>query len=68
VIRHDKQLIPIEVKWTDSPTAADTKHLTVFLQEYPQTSHAYVVCRTPKRLKLADKIVAINWRDIAEIL
>jgi predicted AAA+ superfamily ATPase len=61
-------LIPIEVKWTDSPRLKDAKHLAVFLDEYEEAATGYIVCRTPRRMKLADNIYAIPWQDISTLI
>lgn len=68
VIRQGEKLVPIEVKWTDAPSADDIKHLTIFLREYPNAPRAYVICRTARPLKLADKILALSWQDLPELL
>jgi len=62
------RLIPIEVKYTDRPTKADAKHLLTFLNEYESADRAYVVCQTPRRLKLHDNIYAIPWQELPELL
>jgi predicted AAA+ superfamily ATPase len=59
--------IPIEVKWSDRPNADDARHLKKFIYEYPEVEIAYVVCRTPRRYKIADKIMAIPWQEIETI-
>jgi predicted AAA+ superfamily ATPase len=56
------RLIPIEVKWTDSPTPADARHLRAFLDEKPKRAGTgYVVCRCPRPQKLADNVTALPW-------
>jgi predicted AAA+ superfamily ATPase len=40
--------IPIEVKWSEQPQFSDARHLQKFLQEYPNTKQAFIVCRTPQ--------------------
>lgn len=67
VIRHSNELIPIEVKWTDSPTLDDTKHLKIFLQEYQEAKNGYVICRTPRKLKLAENMIALPWEEITNL-
>ena len=62
VVALDNRLLPIEVKWTDSPTIEDTRHLRVFLDEQPRTApHAWVVCRCERPLRLEARITAIPW-------
>lgn len=61
VLVKEKQMIPIEVKWTDSPHLQDARHLKVFLQEYDMPK-GYIICRAPRPLKLNDQITAIPWQ------
>lgn len=67
VIENSRGLIPIEVKLTDSPGKSDHKGVAKFLEEYPEASHGYVVCQTPDRLKLEDKITAIPWQELSSL-
>ena len=55
---------PIEVKWTDRPSASDVRHLEVFLSEYPSAKIGYLVCRVPRKVKLTDKIFALPWQSL----
>jgi predicted AAA+ superfamily ATPase len=59
--------VPIEVKWTDTPGKRDIRHLTIFLDEYPEARRAFVVCRCPRRIRLADRIDAIPWQDLPTV-
>ena len=59
--------MPIEVKWSENPSLADTTHLRKFIQEY-QSEMAYVVCRTPKPYKISAGIIALPWQNLHEIL
>lgn len=68
VIKKDGAYIPVEVKWTEKPNASDIKHLKLFLQEYDNATKAYVVCRTPEPLQLADNIIAIPWQSVGDLL
>lgn len=67
ILAKNEQLIPIEVKWTDKPTLKDAKHLQLFCAEYPNAENGYIVCRTPYKIKLADKIFALPWQDLLSI-
>lgn len=64
---HDR-LTPVEVKWTDLPSAADIRHLKTFLSEHPSAERAWVVCRTPRRMKLGDRILAIPWQELPAVI
>ncbi len=68
IIEKEGQYIPIEVKWTDSPSQKDIKHLKLFLTEYKNTKLGYIVCRIPRRIKLTDNIFAVPWQKINELV
>lgn len=68
VIEHDRQFLPIEVKYTKNPSAADGRHLKKFLAEYDCLDIALVVCRTEKPKMLAERIMAISWHDLPQYL
>ena len=67
VLDIENTYIPIEIKWTDSPTKSDIKHLKVFLSEYNNTKLGYLVCQTPRKLKLDENIFAIPWQEINKL-
>jgi predicted AAA+ superfamily ATPase len=64
VIALNNRYIPIEVKWTETPKYQDAKHLALFQKEYPQASTAWLICRTPRKMKLAENIYACSWREL----
>jgi predicted AAA+ superfamily ATPase len=66
VIDYAHQYIPIEVKWTDKPTKSDAKHLIKFMTEH-SLPEGYIICRTPQRYKIEDKIIVIPWQEMSEI-
>ena len=68
LLRYNDRLLPIEVKWTDSPSSRDSKHLELFLREYPMTKRGLVVCRTPRAQQIADGIDAVSWEGLHEKL
>ncbi len=68
VIDRENEKIPVEVKWTENPTLADAKHLKIFLSEYGDAKTGYVVCRTPRRVKLDKNILAIPWREVDDLV
>jgi len=68
VIENEEEYIPIEVKWTDAPSSKDARHLKTFQQEYPKAKTAYVVCRTPRKIKLDKNIYAIPWQEINSLI
>lgn len=67
VIEDEGEFVPIEVKWTEQPTAADIRHLEVFLDEYPTAKEGFVICRTPRKLRLSQRIVALPWHSLPDL-
>lgn len=67
ILKSDQGIIPIEVKWTASPTSAECRHLNFFLDEY-QVSKGYVVARIPYRFALTDRIEAIPWQELPALV
>ncbi|MFH1791759.1 MAG: hypothetical protein ABH885_07260, partial [Candidatus Omnitrophota bacterium] len=59
---------PLEVKWTENPASANIRHLEVFLSEYKSAKEGFLICRVPRKTKLSDKISAIPWQSIGEIV
>lgn len=68
VLEREDRHIPVEVKWTSAPRSQDARNLQVFLSEYKNTSEGYVVCRTPRRLKLGPRITAIPWQEVDSLV
>jgi uncharacterized protein len=68
VIEREEEYIPIEVKWTDAPSERDIKHLRTFLSEYKNANKAYVVCQTPRRVKLDKDIYAVPWQETDDLV
>lgn len=67
VIETNGAYIPIEVKWTETPTLQDAKHLQIFLQEYPEAKKGFIICQTPHPMKMSAHIYAIPWQQLAEL-
>ncbi|MCH9633473.1 MAG: hypothetical protein S4CHLAM7_01980 [Chlamydiae bacterium] len=64
LLSRDQDLLPIEVKWTKTPSRRDAKHLEVFLNEYPGATQAYVVCQVSQPQILLKGVEAISWKDL----
>lgn len=62
------KFIPVEVKWTDTPSNRDIRYLNVFMAEHPTAKKAYVVCRVPRRMSLAPHIDAIPWQRLDSLI
>ena len=62
VVQTNRELIPIEVKWTDHPRQNDTRHLKTFIAEQSSCcARGYLVSRCPYMLDLGNHITAIPW-------
>ncbi|HLD50030.1 MAG TPA: ATP-binding protein [bacterium] len=59
---------PVEVKSTDNPSSGDIRHLEVFLSEYPSSKTGYLVCQIPRKMKLSERVFALPWQSIHEIV
>ena len=66
VIEYDGRYLPIEVKYTDNPTAGDAKHLKVFMGEYECLDLGLVICRVPRAKMIADRMIALPWQEMSE--
>jgi len=66
VLERAHEYTPIEVKWSDKPNESDAKHLRKFMLEYT-AKQGFIICRTPKRYKIADNITALPWQEIISI-
>jgi uncharacterized protein len=59
------ELIPVEVKWTENPSATDARHVRSFLDDHSRKAKkGFIVCRCPKPLQIDDAITAIPWERI----
>lgn len=68
IVEKQDQYIPIETKLTETPNLSDAKHLLSFLEEHDDCEIGYVICNTPRKLKLHDKIYAIPWQELNDII
>ncbi|OGX04093.1 MAG: hypothetical protein A3G87_03825 [Omnitrophica bacterium RIFCSPLOWO2_12_FULL_50_11] len=64
VIERKAEFTPIEVKWTDSPNETDVRYLKTFLAEYKNAEAGFVICRTPRKMRLTNRIYALPWQEI----
>lgn len=67
VVEKSGLFIPVEVKYRDTPTLSDARHLRTFMKEYPTTGMGYIVCRAPRIMRLDDDITAIPWQNIPSL-
>ncbi len=68
ILEKDGFFIPVEVKWTDSPSKKEVRNLKVFLKEYPNSQKGYLVCRTPQPVQLEHNLTAIPWHQLDELI
>jgi len=62
IIERGSTLIPVEVKWTERPTAKDARHLLTFLDEHRgKAEQGFVVCRCRRPMQLHEKVTALPW-------
>ena len=65
VLKTPSEVIPIEVKWTDSPDKKDARSLETFLDLYGKIARrGYVICRAPFRMKLTRRVTALPWNEL----
>ena len=68
VLTVEDQTLPVEVKWSEAPSARDIRHLETFLHEHGGARHGLVACRTPRRFQLARNILALPWQEIPDVI
>ena len=39
-----------------------------FIHEYDEATHGYVVCRTPRKVKLSDQVDALPWAELYNLI
>lgn len=62
IVEAGRVVVPIEVKWTDRPSARDARHLRAFLDEQGRRApRGYLVCRCPRPMLIAPRVMAIPW-------
>ena len=64
IIETPTEVIPVEIKWTESPSPRDARHVETFIKLHQKFSNrGYVVCRCPRRQQLTDNVKAIPWNE-----
>jgi len=62
ILETPEAIIPIEVKWTERPSRQDIRHIETFLDLNSKLSKkGYLICRSPRRQKLSDRVTALPW-------
>ena len=63
ILERDEEWIPIEAKWTQSPSLKDARHLRTFIEDSKgRARRAYIVCRCSRPQQLDEHITAIPWQ------
>lgn len=68
IVEADDELIPIEVKATQTPRPSHWRHLKTFLSEHKNAPKAYLACQVPRTMQLAPEIYAIPWHGIGSVV
>ncbi len=63
IVETPRRDIPIKIKWTENPRAADARHLELFLDRYrSRAKQGFLICRVPRPRKLTDRVTALPWQ------
>ena len=55
-------LIPLEVKWTEHPSAKDARHIVEFISDMQgKAEEGYIVCRCSRAMQIHDRVKAIPY-------
>ena len=63
IIQTDDEIIPIEIKYTNTPQNEHIKHLQIFMDEYG-CKRGFLIGNFKETLKLTKDIYAIPWSEI----
>ena len=64
VIETPSEAIPVEIKWTESPSPRDARHLETFLDTHADMAQrGYIVCRCPRTQQITDRVKALPWNE-----
>lgn len=67
VIELNRRFLPIEVKWTETPSIKDGKHLIKFMDEYDCIKPSYIICRCHQPMLLRKDTIAIPWQSLTSV-
>jgi predicted AAA+ superfamily ATPase len=67
VIEKENQLIPIEVKLTDTPKSKDARHLETFISEYDKASKGFILCNCNMPMKITKNVMALPWKEMLDL-
>jgi uncharacterized protein len=62
IVEVGDRVIPVQAKWTDSPSRQDARHLVALLAERPRrATEAFLICRCRRPQQIADDVTALPW-------
>ena len=62
IIETPDETIPVEIKWTESPSPGDARHIEKFLALHRGFGHrGYLICRCSRKQQLTANVTAIPW-------
>jgi predicted AAA+ superfamily ATPase len=62
IIETADEAIPVEIKWTGSPSPSDARHVEKFIELHGGLAHrGYLICRCPRKQQLTRNVTAIPW-------
>ncbi len=66
IIQTEDELIPIEIKYTNTPRKEHIKHLKIFMEEYKKygIKKGFLIGKFSGAMKLEDNIYAIPWNEL----
>ncbi|MBI4028697.1 MAG: ATP-binding protein, partial [Verrucomicrobia bacterium] len=64
IVETPTEVIPVEIKWTDTPSHRDARHVETFLALHAAVAkRGYVVCRCPRQQALSRQVTALPWNE-----
>jgi len=64
ILETPKEYIPIEIKYTQSPTRSHARHIETFINLHSDMCNkGYIICRTPMKQQLTKKVSALPWNE-----
>jgi predicted AAA+ superfamily ATPase len=65
IVETPREVIPIEVKYTENPRPQNATGIERFMARYPEVARrGYVVCRAARREQLSRHVQAIPWQEL----
>ena len=66
VVVKDGHYIPVEVKWSATPSEKDARHLQPFLDDYGGQK-GFVICQVARPQQLTPSVVALPWQMLGDV-